>query len=287
LINAVVNGTSGAAFVRQIRDPRIQVTGGEMSTIGGRTYLVMGQLFNGEYTFPPTATQVYSDETRNFRIIDNPRQLTIVNFQAQRDPVNFRRRDYNLEPFIFPNGQPGLAVYGGVFTVAGGAFLNPIRIGPGGIARVDTNYQQYFTQYNAARIALFDGRSGAMDTILMGGISLYHYNFTTVTLSEDQGLPFDNDVTTLAWRRDGSVQEYLMPSQLPGPPDLLGAEAAFFTSPGLPQFGNGVIKLARLHGPTTLGYLFRGIPSMVTETTNQATQTGASNMMFRVTFMPN
>ena len=97
LINAVVNGTRGAAFVRQIRDPRLQVTGGEMATMGGRTYLVVGQLFNGQYTFPPTATQVYSDEIRSFRIIDNPRQLTVVDFQAQRDPVR-------LPP---PRLQPG------------------------------------------------------------------------------------------------------------------------------------------------------------------------------------
>ena len=164
-------------------------------------------------------------------------------------------------------------MYGGVFTVAGAAFLNPILIGTNGIGHVDTKYQQFFTQYNAARIALFDGRSGTMDTILMGGISLYHYNFATGSLSEDMGLPFDNDVTTLAWRRDGSIQEYMMPSQLPGPPDLLGAEAAFFTSPGLPQFSNGVIRLAQLHGPTALGYLFGGIESMVTETSNPATQT--------------
>ncbi len=287
LINAIVSGTSGAAFVRQARDPRLQVTGGEMAAIGGRTYLMMGQLYNGEYTFPPTATQVYSDEIRSFRIINTPRLLTIVNFQSQRDPVNFRRRDYNQDPFVFPNGQPGLAVYGGVFTVAGGAFLNPILIGPKGFARVDTNYQQFFTQYNAARVALFDSRSRTMDTILMGGISLYHYDFTTGTLSSDPDLPFDNDVTTLAWRANGSIQEYMMPSQLPGPPDLLGAEAAFFTSPGVPQFANGVIRLAQLHGPTTLGYLFGGIESMVAETSNPFTQTAASNMMFRVTLIPN
>ncbi len=287
LISAVVNGTSGAGFVRQARDPRLQVTGGEMKSIGARTYLVMGQYFNGQYTFPPTSTQVYSDEVRSFRIINTPRLLTIVNFQAQRDSENFRRRDYNLAPFIFPDGKPGLAVYGGVFTVTGGANLNPILIGPNGAAHVDTKYQQYFTQYNAARVALFDSRTRTMDTIFLGGISLYHYDFATGTLSEDMGLPFDNDVTTLAWRPNGSIQEFMMPSQLPGPPDLLGAEASFFTSPSIPKFPDGVIKLALLRGPTTLGYLFGGILSTVPETQDQATQTSASNMMFRVTLIPN
>ncbi len=88
-------------------------------------------------------------------------------------------------------------------------------------------------------------------------------------------------------RLASNVADYMMPSQLPGPPDLLGAEAAFFTSPDIPQFANGVIRLAKLHGPTTLGYLFGGIQSMVAETEDQATQTSASNMMFRVTLIPN
>ena len=283
LIDAVISGGDVAAQVRQSRDPRLAVTGGQMDTIDGRTYLVFGQNFQGGYSFPATATQIYTDEVRSFRIVDDGTTLAIADYVAQRDPVNFRRRDYPLAPVIYPDGRPGLTVYGGVFTPDGDAHRRPVEIAPDGTARLDTRYQQFFSQYDTSKVALFDARDRSMNTIFFGGISLYHYDFATGTLTQDDELPFVNDVTTLVRRADGSRQEYIMPSQLPA---RLGAESAFFASPGLPTFENGVIRLDQLAGPTTLGHIYGGILSTVGNTQNPLTQTTASNLVLKVTLVP-
>src|SRR5205807_160541 len=99
----------------------------------------------------------------------------------------------------------------------------------------------------------------------------------------DPQMPFVNDVTSFVRRADGSAREYMMPTQLPG---LFGTEAAFFASPGLPSYPNGVVKLDQLQGPTTLGYIYGGIFSKLPNTTNPRTQTTASNLVFKVTLVP-
>ena len=286
LIDAVVNGTSvvGTANVRQIASSQFQVTGGEMAAIGQRTYLVFGQKFLGGYNGSTSDfVQIYTDEIRSFRIVPRGNSLAIVGYQVQRDPVNFRRRDYNLGPIVRPGGQQGLMAFGGVFTPAGNGYRFPILIGPNGLAKVDFNYQQFFSQYTTANIPLFDKQNGSMYTIFLGGISLYDYNFATGQLTQDPELPFVDDVTTYALAANGSSQEYIMPSQLPG---RYGTGAAFFTAPGVPTFSNGVINLAKLTGPTTLGYMYGGIYSTVGDTTNPDTQTTSSNQVFRVTLVP-
>jgi hypothetical protein len=288
LINAVINHGNVGAQLKQIHDPRLRNTGGTLATLGNRAYLVFGQDFEGGYNGSTAdGSQVYTDEVRSFRLVDKGNILAITDYKSQRDPVNFRRRDYNLAPVVFPNGQRGLAALGGVFTPDGNGFRNPIVIGPDGFARVNTRYQQYFSQYTSALVPLFDARNASMATVLFGGIGLYHYDFTTGTLTADTNLPFVNDVTSFVHRADGSNQEFIMPSQLPA---KLGTEAAFFASPGLPMYSNGVVKLDQLHGPTTLGYIYGGIFSSVANTfppADPSTSTTASNLVLKVTLIPN
>ena len=284
MINAVINHGNVAAQVKQIRDPRLAVTGGEMETLGNRTYLVFGQNFQGGYNGNTADySQIYTDEVRSFRIVDKGNALAVAGYKAQRDPMNFRRRDYNLGPTILPNGRQGLTAFGGVFTPQGNGYRFPVLINPGGTAKIDTKYQQFFSQYTSANVGLFDSKTRSMDTIFFGGISLYDYNFATGQFTVDTELPFVDDVTTFAQRADGSDQEYIMPSQLPG---RYGSNAAFFASPGLPHYSDGVIKLNRLTGPTTLGYIYGGIYSTVGDTTDPPSQTTSSNQVFRVTLIP-
>ena len=112
MINAVINGGNFAkqSAIRQISDPRFQVTGGDMAAIGGRTYLVFGQDFQGGYslTAPPSSfTQIYSDEIRSFKIVDNGKTLAIRDYAALRDPTNFRRRDGNMGAVVDARRQAG------------------------------------------------------------------------------------------------------------------------------------------------------------------------------------
>ncbi len=305
LITAVVNHGDVAALsqIQQIQDQRLQVTGGEMAMLNNLAYLVLGQDFQGQYTPGGHTgfTQTYTDEIQAFQISYNgqvPGSLAIANYQAQNDQVNFHRRDYNLGRILLPGGQPALEVYGGVFTPgpffllsSESAYRNPIVIEGIGQTLVRT-YQQAFSHYNSAKISLFDANTESMNTIFLGGLSLYDVEFATGQLLLPfldfppplAGVPFVDNVTALVQQANGTTQELMLPSQLPG---LYGAEAAFFPAPGLPQYANGVIKLDQLTGATTLGYMYGGIVSNAGLAANPATQTFASNALFQITLVPN
>lgn len=294
LINALLNPTfnsqgqivvTSRAQIQQIHNPAFQFTGGEMAALNGVTYLVGGQDFEGGYQ-GPTFVQTYSDEIQRFTISNAP--LKITNYQALRDPVNFRRRDENLEAVIQPNGQPGLTWSGGVFTEPGQIpYTNPVLIG-NGTAHVNSAYSQFFSQYDTANVSLFDPRTSSGFTIFMGGIGLFA-NSNGVLVGPQFGAPWVNAVTTLKTNASGADQEYIMPPIPPVTADgtgYYGAEAGFFALPGLPEYSNGVIRLNQLNQPTILGYLFGGIYSKVPESTNPPVQTVASNQVFAVILTP-
>jgi len=291
LIKAVITNGDVAALsqIQQIQDQRLKVTGGEMQILGGVAFLVVGQDFEGQYNPGATTgfTQTYADEIRTFQISYNgqvPSSLGISDYQAQNDQVNLRRRDYVLGEINQSNGQPALELYGGVFTPLGQGYRNPILISGVGQTQI-SSYQQYFSQYSAPRIGMFSASTGAMDSIFLGGLSLYDVNFATGQLTQNAELPFVDDVTAFVQQPNGAGQEYEMPSQLPG---LFGSESRFFPAAGLPQYANGVLNLDQLLAQTTtLGYMYGGIVSTVGNTSNQAVQTMASNAIFKITLIPN
>ncbi len=184
--------------------------------------------------------------------------------------MNFRRRDYNLGPIVRPGGQQGLMAFGGVFTPAGNGYRFPILMGPNGTAKVDDNYQQYFSQYTTANIPLFDKRSGSMYTIFLGGISLYDYNFATGQLTSDPELPFVDDVTTYA-----------------ASPVARARNAC--TRPARPTgTSNGVInRRNRLDGSDDARLYVRRIFTLPSATRRtQTPRTTSSDQVFRVTLVP-
>jgi hypothetical protein len=288
MIHAVQTGGDVAreSAIRQMSDPRLAVTGGVLTGLGGRTYLVFGQNFQGGYG-AVDFTQIYSDEIKRFRIVTTRKSLAIMCYQALRDPVNFRRRDGNLSTVISRAGTPGLTYYGGVFSpgAAGTAYTSPIIIGGNGKVRVDASYQQYFDQYTTAQVALYDARSRAMITLFMGGISDYDYDYPggpLTNLTTGGNSPgWVDDVSSLVQSQNGHDQEYIMPP-LPGD---YGAYSEVLANPSVPTYNNGVIKLAKLKRPTVVGYVYGGIYSTVAQTT-EASQTGASNQVFAVTITP-
>ncbi|MFM8891759.1 MAG: hypothetical protein ACKOTB_09095 [Planctomycetia bacterium] len=290
LAQAVMNGgdVTRLARMRQMSDPRLAVTGGDMAALNGRTYLVFGHNFQGGYNGESASiSQVYSSEIRSFRLVDDGRRLAIRDYRALRDPVNYRRRDGNLVSFIGRSGQAELAYLGGVFTPgrSGVGYRAPVLIGRDGRVRLDASYQQFFTQYTTANIPLHDGRTRSMYDVRMGGISLYSY--TGGQLTPNTSLPWIDDVTTLVRAGNGSYQEYIMspiPAVTPGSTGNYGATAAFFMNQSLPTSANRVIALARLRGPTVVGYMFGGIYSTVSTTTGSTFRaTGASNQVFQIT----
>lgn len=304
MINAVINGGSVASLsqIQQTSDPKFKVTGGELSMLNGLAYLVVGQTFEGQYNPGSTSgfSQTYTDAIQTFHINYDGSSLSVSDLQTQIDQTNLRRRDYNLTSVITPDGDPALMIYGGVFTpgpitlsTSNAGYRNPVLITGVGETKV-LPFEQAFSQYSSPRIGLYSEGDGTMNTIFLGGISLYNVDFATGELILPlanipptlPALPFVNTVTTVVTLPDGTMQELEMPSQLPG---LYGAEARFFKNLSLAHEANGVIDLDQLllGGPVVLGYMYGGIESTAAQTTNQATQTKATNAVFKITLVPN
>jgi hypothetical protein len=142
-----------------------------------------------------------------------------------------------------------------------------------------SSYQQFFSQYDSPQIPLYNGRAHSMQTIFLGGISLYTYDPTTQSIAEDTMLPFINTITDLVQRPNGADQEYIMPVQLPG---LLGAGAQFLMSPLAPHASNGVTKLDAIRRPTAVGYMYGGI---LAQQPNNGNSTSSAEI-FKVTLVP-
>jgi len=297
MIRAVMSGGNVArgSAIRQISDPRLQVTGGDLGALGARTYLVFGQDFQGGYSIPinpaatPTFTQIYSAEVRSFRIVATRKSLAIRGYQTLRDSTNFRRRDGNMGTVITRSGQLGLTYYGGVFSPGNNftSYQAPVIIGSNDKVRVNASYQQYFDQYTTANIPLYNAKSRAMISIFLGGISTYDYSTGQLveTPPGGAGPPWVDDVSSLLQDKNGTGKEYIM-APIPGTSEYYGAYSSFFASPFVPAYSNGVIKLNKLKRPTVLGYIYGGIVSTAPQTANTEAQTGASNQVFQVTLTP-
>ena len=111
---------SGVAkdHIRQIASPSFRVTGGAMYEMDGRTHLVFGQDFSGNYN--PNKNGTYTNQVRSFDIVDDGTTLSIANPTSTTPDPNYRRRDLNVFPVIRPAGggtlDEGLLVLSGVFT---------------------------------------------------------------------------------------------------------------------------------------------------------------------------
>ena len=282
LVGAIVAGKKRIKkYFRQITDSRMQVTGGEMQRLGNTYYLVFGQLFNGKYAVPLPANTVqqYTDQVREFQIEDDGTSLSITNYVAFADPINYHRRDLNVVPTVAPGGTFGIIAYGGVFTPDGLPFLKPVIISTGGVV-VDTAYSQLMNQYACASAGLFDSATGAMHTIFFGGISLNFFDPTTGTIKEDTGVPFIQDITTVTRFADGTSAQSLTGVRFS---TLLGAAARFVLNPSIPHFDNEVIKLRGFGGETLIGYVYGGIEATAPNFGNSQ----SVNKVFKVFVTPN
>jgi hypothetical protein len=259
MINAVINAQPIASHVRQLADTNLQVCGGELGKIGNDYYLCFGHNFGGRYTDPPTPlfTQQYTERIKKFNITDDGTNITLNNFTYQLDTNNFHRRDLNVGPIVKPDGSFALEAYGGVFLkTANLPFREPITISAGGTT-VNMGYQQVMSHYTCANIPVFDSATGNMYSTFLGGISLYDFSTVTNLVALDTLVPFINDITTMTTYSNGSVEETVLPVQLPG---LLGSNAKFVLNKDVAHYTNEVIRIRDLPNTRILaGYMLGGI----------------------------
>jgi len=310
IIDWVVNGNGTAKQqIRQITDPLFTVTGGAMYEMDGRTHLVFGQNFVGNYGTGTNGT--YTQQVRSFDIVDDGVALSIANASSSPADPNYRRRDLNVVPVIRPDGvgglEKGLVALSGVFTTTDGAWTVPVEIDAlGNPSMADPNdpntFKQGFNGYHSAKLGLYSEGWGEMHEILFGGISLQYLDTATQMVETDNFLPFINDITALvvdsngdySQHRIGEFPEFYHVDDMDVSRRLrFGANAEFFLAEGIETYENGVIKLDHLTEPTVLGYIYGGIQSnspntfdFTTFTPIPGAVTSASNRIFTVLYTP-
>jgi Secretion system C-terminal sorting domain len=261
MISAVWNQSSIVAHVRQIADTNMRVCGGEMIQISGECYLVGGHDFNGRYSDPPIPmfTQKYNHHIRKFSITDDGTNLGITNNTYTTDTTHFHRRDYNLGPMIYPDGAHGFTIYSGVFRKdADLPLYYPITWHPQSGADTTITFQQLQNNYTCGLLPIFDSVHHSMYTVFFGGMSAYYFEDTTQQMRYDSLVPFINDITTVVRDASGNWTQVTMPVTMPG---LLGTNMKFVAS-GNHYYGNGVLNIRELTGPSVVGYLYGGIESL-------------------------
>lgn len=287
LIDAIITGTPTDGFFKQITNPVFQNTGGQMGKIGNDFYLVGGQIFTGRYNpmNGPTFVQNYVPKIQKFTIDNSGTQLSFANYSEVTDPVHLHRRDYNLVPQIFPNGEEGYTISSGVFQLnADLPFLYPVDIKANGYFP-QTQFNQYLSNYHSGKIALYNATENKMHSLFFGGISQYYYNGTT--LVQDNTVPFVKTISRTTRAADGTLSEHNFPVEMP---NLKGTGAEFIPNTSLEHYTNEVIKLNAISANEfVIGHLYGGIQSPIANafTTNQTTLTAADPTIYEVKLVYN
>ena len=282
VINALINNQPIATFFEQIQDERFAVTGGNLGKIGAQYYLVGGHRFDGRYNpmNNPTFIQAYVDGLKKFELSAPGQALAVTNYQLVTDQVNLHRRDYNLVPHVYPNGESGYLISSGVFQInADLPFLYPVEIRSSGHTAVN-GFSQYLSNYHSSKFSAYDSSSGSMHHVFLGGLSQYYYQ--NGTLVNDPNVPFVRTISRLSQGQDGSYQEFVMPNEMPA---LLGASAEFILLETVPHYASEIIDLAALSADSVLvGHVVGGIksPTLNPFTNNSTNVTDASAVIYQV-----
>ena len=286
-INAIMASADINGFFKQIANPIFQNSGGQMGKIGSTFYLVGGQTFTGRYNpmNNPTFTQTYQSKIQKFTIDNDGTQLSFGNYEALSDAVHLRRRDYNLVPQVYPNGELGYMISSGVFQInADLPFLYPVDVKSSGY-EPHTDFNQYLSNYHSGKIGLFNATDNAMHSLFFGGISQYYYNGTT--LVQDNTVPFVKTISRVTRDSDGNLTEHNFPIEMP---NLKGAGAELIPNLDLPHYSNEVIKLSEIvANEFVIGHIYGGIlsPSTSPFTNNQTTTTSADPTIYEVKLVYN
>jgi hypothetical protein len=265
------NAAGIASGISTLQDERMRVTGGGMKKIGDTYYLVMGQNYDSIYKGAYTGH--YTEQVRAFQIGSSGGQPQILNYQAYTatdgggPSSQWHRRDLNVVETVWADGTPGIAVYGGVFTPTGGAWLNPMYIAAGGggaSITLDSQFSMRMSPYECAQVLMFDPSSRTMYTTLLGGITYWYYDASgqLVQSSIANWLPWTAAITTLARASNGSTTEVIQPATQQMP-QRMGGNAVFVRNPALATAAgtSEVLDYSRLPagGSVLVGWMYGGI----------------------------
>ena len=285
VINGIINNTAISSFIRQISDPKFQVTGGRLKKVNSSYYLLGGQKFIGRYnpmgpTHGPGFVQEYTNSIRKFNLSDNGTVISITHLPSYTDSVNLHRRDYNAEAQILPNGKEGITMFSGVFQLTADLpFLNSVTVDSSGYA-TNNSFLQHYNHYHCAVLPVYSAKNNEMHTVFFGGIAQYYDSLGI--LVQDNNVPFVKTIARVTRDSSGAMAEYKLTQEMP---TLLGAGSEFIPNLNFPHYNNEVFKLDSLQTDSVLiGYIFGGISSTAANIffTNNGTQSTASSQVFKV-----
>ncbi|HEU4562447.1 MAG TPA: hypothetical protein VFS20_31745 [Longimicrobium sp.] len=276
VVQAIQAGNAAAieAGISTVQDERMRVTGGGLKKIGDTFYLVFGQNYDNIYKGGYTGK--YTEQVRAFRIGGSGGQPQILDYQAYGatdggGPASqWHRRDLNVVETVWGDGTAGIAVYGGVFTPTGGAWLNPMYVaapaggGPASIT-LDQQFKMRMSPYECAQVLMYEPASRTMYTTLLGGITDWYYNASGQLVPssiETNWLPWTAAITTLARAANGATTEVVQPATLQMP-QRMGGNAIFVPAPSLATYGgtHEVLDYGKLPAldSVLVGWMYGGI----------------------------
>ena len=263
LVAAIIENKEMDNAFYQIKDTRMAVTGGRMGKAGDTLLLAGGQRFDGMYNphgpnHGPGFSQQYSNEIRKFVVSFKDASPLITYYSATHDSINLHRRDYNLVPQIFPDGESGYTMFSGVFQYnADIPFTNAIDIA-GGHYKVKDEFVQKLNHYHCAVLPVYAGKSADMYTVFFGGIA-QHYPDTKGEIQENADVPFTKTIGIVTRNKEKFVENYLS-TYMPG---YLGAAAEFIFTPGITMYQEGIADMDALkkNSEVLVGYIVGGIKS--------------------------
>ncbi|NUM40352.1 MAG: hypothetical protein HUU45_01815 [Leptospiraceae bacterium] len=291
LVNSVVDGSPLPPHFQQVRDTFFAVTGAQLQVLSDTFFLVGGHRFEGVYSANSGDNQLqfYTNSIRKFTLESTGQGWQVAHKSIVLDELNLHRRDYNLAPQIFQNGERGLVAFAGVFQPGPAAlpFQNIVEIGHTGHTPVN-GFSQFLVNYHCAKVPVFDAVENEMHTLFFGGMSQYYLNETD-SLIRDNRVPFVKTVSRVSRLADGSYTEVPFQTELPY---YTGTSAEFVLAAGVPVLENDMIDYEALpDGNNLIGYIVGGIVTPSNQRNpfiaNNVGITTANNRVIRVSLIKN
>lgn len=284
--DAIKNSNSITKFIRQIKDDRFAVTGGQIGLIDSTLYLCGGQKFTGRYNpmgpdHGPGFKQEYTDQIRRFQLVDNGSELKVENYRAWTDKDLLHRRDYNMLPNLDAKIE-GLIMFSGVFQPDQDIpWLNCVELNNQAYNEIP-NFSQFLSQYHSAKLAMYNDQSGSMDYLFFGGMSQYFMDDKN-NLIKDDDVPFVNTISSIHQTSTDSFIESKLNIEMPG---LLGSGSEFIPLHDKDLYlDRDILNWNKIGETKTLiGHIIGGIESSEANIffKNTGTQSNASAKVFEV-----
>ncbi|TVR27816.1 MAG: T9SS C-terminal target domain-containing protein [Balneolaceae bacterium] len=286
-MNDVMSGSLNEQSFGHLYDERFAVTGGQLGELNDKLILVGGHRFDGRYNprDMPTFRQEYTHAIQSFRI-DHALSGPEISFYSKvADTDHLRRRDYNLVPYMFRDGEPGYMISTGVFQRGADLpFLYNVEIGKDEFYNPIPDFEQLLSHYHSPKLSFYTEESDELHMLFFGGLAQFYFQGNR--LIQDDRVPFVNTISRVTRFSDGSFAEFALPEEMPG---LKGTSAEFIPNPDLPKNETGVILMDEIEaGKLLVGYIVGGIDTPIINpfATNQSDRTSASTTVYEVWLDP-